>query len=176
MSTEPQDHDNAKRRSMDVEYSALRNEITKRIEMRQQIVTLTLTLAGIFLGVGLTRASVALIYPPLATFLALGWAQNDFRIRATAKYIREQIESSTPGLGYETFVQNERESKSGGLGAWRFLVLSYSGILLITQLMAVGVEFSKWPFVPAQWALLGVDAVAVGIVIWLMAKKVRVIH
>jgi hypothetical protein len=174
MSAEPHDNDNAKRRSIDVEYTALRNEITKRIEMRQQIVTLTLTLAGIFLGVGLTRTAVALIYPPLATFLALAWAQNDFRIRVTAKYIRERIEASTPGLGYETFVQEERESKSGGLGAWRFLVLSYGGILLLTQLMAIGIEFSKWPFNSAQWALLGVAAAAVGTVIWLMATKMRV--
>jgi hypothetical protein len=173
MSVEQNDNDNAKRRSIEVEYTALRNEITKRIEMRQQIVTLTLTLAGIFLGVGLTRASVALIYPPLATFLALAWAQNDFRIRVAAKYIREQIESSTQGLGYETFVQRDRESKEG-LGAWRFLVLSYSGVLLITQLMAIGIEFSKWPFNPVQWALLGVAAAAVGTVIWLMARRMRI--
>ncbi|MGZ9234768.1 MAG: hypothetical protein ACXW4E_04520 [Anaerolineales bacterium] len=72
------------KRSIEMEYASLRGEIRKRIEMRQQIVSVTLTLAGIFLGVGLATQTVTLVYPPLAMFLAFGWAQNDFRIRDLA--------------------------------------------------------------------------------------------
>ena len=174
MSTESHVTNDAARRSIEVEYKALRDEILKRIEMRQQIISVTLTLAGIFLGVGLTRATVPLIYPPLAAFLALSWSQNDFRIRATAKYIREELEASVSGLGYETYVQRARESKKEGLGAWRFIVLAHGGIFLITQLMAIGIELVRLPFNPLQWALLGVDIVSVGLVAWLMKSKVRV--
>jgi hypothetical protein len=61
------------------EYNALRDEILKRIELRQQFVSMTLTIAGVFLGIGVTTDTIALVYPLLATFLAIGWAQNDLR-------------------------------------------------------------------------------------------------
>ena len=73
---------------VDLEYNSLRGEILKRIELRQQIISITLTLAGIFLSFGLSTDTVALIYPPLAAFLSIAWAQNDFRIRDLATYIR----------------------------------------------------------------------------------------
>lgn len=59
---------------IDLEHKALRDEILTRIRLRQQIVGATLTLSGAFLGFGLKHVAVALIYPPLAFFLALGWA------------------------------------------------------------------------------------------------------
>ena len=34
---------------IDLEYNALRSEIIKRIELRQQLISIALTLAGIFL-------------------------------------------------------------------------------------------------------------------------------
>ncbi len=34
-------------------------------ELRQQIISVTLTLAGVFLGFGLTTATVALVYPAI---------------------------------------------------------------------------------------------------------------
>ena len=63
-----------------LEYNTLRGEIQKRIELRHQIVSATLAIAGAFIGVGVTNGILALIYPPIAIFLAIGWAQNDVRI------------------------------------------------------------------------------------------------
>jgi ABC-type polysaccharide/polyol phosphate export permease len=58
-----------------MEYETLRDEIIKRVELRQQLLSITLGFAGAFLGVAVsfpTTPSVALIYPPIALFLAIG--------------------------------------------------------------------------------------------------------
>lgn len=132
---------------------------------------MTLTLAGIFLGVGINTESVALVYPPLAMFLAFGWAQNDFRIRESAKYIRENIENIVPGLKYETYVQQRRVKSGGGFGSWRFVVLSHGGVFLGTQLMAIGIELLKFTFNPLEWILVVIDVITMLVVIWLMAQS-----
>lgn len=164
-----------RQKHFDLEYNALRNEILKRIELRQQLIAISLTLAGAFLSVGLSTDLVVLIYPPLATFLALGWAQNDFRIRDLAKYIRDNLESARTGLLYETYVQKTRK-ESKGLGAWRIVVFSHSGIFLFTQLMAIGIELSKTKslnFTPIKWSLLSIDLVAFLVVIWIAVQSKR---
>jgi hypothetical protein len=172
MSTRPEDRGSFRRRAVALEYATLRNEILKRVEIRQQIVATTLALAGVFLGVGLSSEAVALIYPPLAMFLALSWYQNDYRISALAYYIREHLERGTPGLVYETILQKERLA-SGGIGSWRFVVLSHGGIFLLTQLLAIGIEVSKFTFSALEWVLLSVDLLAVLVVIWITRESGR---
>jgi hypothetical protein len=86
-----------------IEYKALRDEILKRIEMRQNILSMAFTLVIAFstvsISIGIFRPEnhnflglAAFVYPPIATFLALSWAQNDHRIRDLGYYIREHIE------------------------------------------------------------------------------------
>jgi hypothetical protein len=158
----------------EMEYTTLRNEILKRVELRHQIVSVALTLAGIFLAVGLTKDLVALIYPPLAACLALAWIQNDFRTRYAANYICENIESCVRGLNYETWVRKARETGGWGLGSSRLVVLSHGGIFVFTQLMALGIELSRFtPFTPLKWLLLGFDLIAVSMVILIIAKATR---
>ena len=56
------------------QYISLRNEIEKRIEIRQQILALTLLVAGTFLTVGVqpnVPEVVLLFYPIIAMFLAM---------------------------------------------------------------------------------------------------------
>ncbi len=147
----------------------------KRIELRQQIISITLTLAGIFLSFGLSTDTVALIYPPLAAFLSIAWAQNDFRIRDLATYIRENLETAPIGLGYETYVQRVR-SNNKKLGAWRFVVISHTGIFIFTQLMAVGIELLKsMPIVltPLEWVLLVIDFVSILVVLLFAGRSSR---
>ncbi len=160
---------------VDLEYNSLRSEILKRIELRQQIISITLTLAGIFLSFGLSTDTVALIYPPLAAFLSIAWAQNDFRIRDLATYIRENLETAPIGLGYETYIQRVR-SNNQKLGAWRFVVISHTGIFIFTQLMAVGIELLKsMPIVltPLEWVLLVIDFVSILVVLLFAGRSSR---
>jgi len=62
------------REGMLAEYIALRGEILKRIELRHQYMKVSLAIAGAFLGAGVavTEAPVALVFPLLAPFLAIG--------------------------------------------------------------------------------------------------------
>jgi hypothetical protein len=154
-----------------LEYPALRSEISQRIGLRQQLIAITLTIAGVILSFGVSNGSIALVYPPLAVFLAYAWIQNDLRIRDTAIYIREQIEPKLPGLNWETFVQNDRASSKNI--RWRRTVLSHGGIFLFTQLIAVLVGVINFRFSPLEWSLLTVDVIAVIFVLRIMGEARR---
>jgi hypothetical protein len=156
-------------RGLEMEYASLRGEILKRIEMRQQIVSITLTLAGIFLGIGIGTQTVVLVYPTLAMLLAFGWVQNDFRVRDLAYYIRVKIEPAIPGAGYENYVQSQR-GRQQGPGAWRFVILSHGGIFLVTQLLAIGIGLASFAGDVLAWSLLAIDILAALVVIWLMRQ------
>ena len=149
-----------------LEYDALRDEILKRIELRQQFVSMTLTIAGVFLGVGVTTPAIALVYPTLAAFLAIGWMHNDDCIKDLATYIRRHIESSPLDLGWETYMQEKREKTR--MRSWRFIITSHAGIFMLTQLMAVGIGLLKFTSTPVEWVLLGFDLGAVLVVVWVI--------
>jgi hypothetical protein len=154
-----------------LEYESLREEILKRIELRQQFVSITLTLAAVFLGVGLGTQMVALIFPPIAAILALAWNQNEFRIRKAANYIRKEIESRVEGLHWETYVNEERreqDKKSFRERARYSLVLSNLGVFLSTQIIAVIIGLLGFIATPVQGVLLGLDALSIVFVIWVV--------
>jgi hypothetical protein len=71
------------------EYDALRAEILKRIEIMYQISALALVApATLFaFGLGAKNATVILVYPVLALFLSLLWANYDGRCRQLGFYI-----------------------------------------------------------------------------------------
>lgn len=90
------------------EYIALRSEIEKRVEIRQQILALTLLVAGTFLTVGVqpnVSEVVLLFYPIIAMFLGAIWEHNDLRVGQINFYIRTEVEKlfgdTVPG--WETF-------------------------------------------------------------------------
>src|SRR5438874_2032447 len=90
------------------QYISLRNEIEKRIEIRQQILALTLLVAGTFLTVGVqpnVPEVVLLFYPIIAMFLAALWEHNDLRVGQLNFYIRTEVEKHLGrfGPGWETF-------------------------------------------------------------------------
>jgi hypothetical protein len=158
---------------LELEYKTLRDEIVKRIELRQQIVAVTLTLAGVFLSVGLAFDAVVLIYPILALFLALGWAQNDLRIASTATYIRENIEPSFPGLNFETWNQ-QRRGENKRTGPWRFVVLSHGGVFLVTSILAIGIGLANFVLSPIEILLLVCDFISLGLVFLILSRSRRV--
>lgn len=92
------------------QYTALRSEIEKRIDIRQQILALTLLVAGTFLTVGAqpnVPAVVLLFYPIIAMFLGAMWEHNDLRVGQINFYIRTEVEKhlGSLGPGWETFRQ-----------------------------------------------------------------------
>ncbi|MBZ0289043.1 MAG: hypothetical protein K8I30_15600 [Anaerolineae bacterium] len=147
-----------RRAALLAEYATLREEILRRIELRQQLISITLTIAAVFLGVGLGSSTVAFVFPPLAALLALAWRQNDFRTRRLAEYIREHQEKEIDGLGWERYCQTNRRD-------WRGVVIAHAGTFLLVQLLAVGVGFftfrSTWP----EISLLVVDIISMVFVV-----------
>src|SRR2546429_659030 len=84
------------------EYAALRSEIEKRLELRQQLLVATLAVAGTFLTLGVQpglSALTVLIYPIPAMFVAVVDAHSDLRIGQIASYLRE-LEESIFGAGW----------------------------------------------------------------------------
>ncbi len=160
--TSPQP-ESAERAGLVLEYGTLREEILKRMDIRHQLLSIALTLTGVFLGFGLSgggeNITVVLVYPALAALLAMGWGQNESRVRQLATHIREEIESRIAGLSWETCVQRRRIAQ--GDRAWRRTALAHGGTFLCTQVLAIGVGALHLQGTPTEWLLLAVDAASV---------------
>ncbi len=90
------------------QYASLRREIEKRIDIRQQILALTLLVAGTFLTVGVqpnVPEVVLLFYPIIALFLGALWEHNDLRVGQINFYVSTEVEKHLGALGpgWETF-------------------------------------------------------------------------
>jgi hypothetical protein len=93
------------------EYSALRAEALKRIEIQNQLVQLTLTLAGVSYTIGLQTTTiqqvslaVLLVYPIIVMFLGSGWMHSARRISRINTYIRENLGKRLPQPGWEEYL------------------------------------------------------------------------
>lgn len=145
------------------QYSSLRNEIEKRIEIRQQILTLTLLVAGTFLTVGVQPNIpdvVLLFYPIIAMFLGAIWEHNDLRVGQLNFYIRTEVEKHLGGLGpgwetfrFQTFQSGQRrhkrqrgQAKHPLTSQFGMIVFATRGMFLTTQAMAIIVAAVRYAF------------------------------
>jgi hypothetical protein len=152
----------------ELEYTSIRDEILKRIELRLQIMSITLTLAGAFIGFGVSNTLLSLVYPPLAALLAMLWVQNDTRSRQLGKYIQSiEASGSIPGLGWESFYRREKESETR-LGSWPLSILAPGGTFLVTELMAIALGLSKFAATPIELVFLSISCVALLFTVWLL--------
>jgi hypothetical protein len=151
---------NTPKTSRDFEYASLREEILKRIESRQQTLSVALTLAGAFLGLGWNAGTVVLLlYPLIALLLAIAWAQNEVFIKQISAYIRDQLEGGDSGLGWQTYSM-QRGSELRIMG-WPIEILAIGGVFVLTQLMAIGLGTYRFEGGSIQWILLILDAASV---------------
>lgn len=128
------------------QYSAMRAEMIKRLEIRSQIVALTLVVAGTFLSVGAQTSvpeSALLVYPLIAMFLAASWKQNDTRTGQMVRFIRDKIEKhigpSPAQLGWESYRRDSHPPS-------KLTPFSVSGVFVVTQLLAMALAVVR--FVP----------------------------
>ncbi|MBI5667083.1 MAG: hypothetical protein HZC41_03675 [Chloroflexi bacterium] len=144
----------------EMEYATLREEMLKRIDSRQQTISITLTLAGAFLGFGWGAGNVViLLYPLIALLLAVGWAQNEVFIKQLSAYIRDRLESQRTGLGWETY-SRQRMSEIRFRG-WPIEVLAIGGIFVLSQVMAIGLATLRFNGTLIEWILLLLDIGAI---------------
>jgi len=87
------------------EYSALRDEILKRIEFQNNILNWTFVIAGslVTFALQLNNAMILLLYPLIAFGLSASWEQNNLRIRQLGVYIRKRIETRASNGGWEQY-------------------------------------------------------------------------
>jgi len=155
------------------EYASLRNEILRRIDIRHQIVSLHLVVAGTFLTVGAQPdipAVVLLVYPVLTMFIAASWARNDSRIKYIGAYIRDYVELLTKNVLWETH-RLEKAAKPGFLWLSRLRIFSTMGLFLVTQILALGLAVSKLVYSPEEIVLLVLDVVAIVITTYFMLLR-----
>lgn len=139
--------------SAEMEYTTLREEVLKRIESRQQTISVALTLAGAFLGLGWNAGAVViLIYPLIAFLLAVGWAQNEIFIMQINTYIRDHLEGEHTGLGWQRFSQQGMSELR--IFGWPLEILAIGGIFILTQIMALGLGGFRFTNSLPEWLLM----------------------
>jgi hypothetical protein len=108
------DDDDA-RAFLQAEYTSLRNELLKRVELGQRLLEITLVSAAAILTINVTGAEFArvlLAYPILVMFLAFAGLQHGLQVRVLATYIKTEIE---PRFRW----RQGGEDASVGFEAWR---------------------------------------------------------
>lgn len=120
------------------EYSALREEIVKRIELEYQIIYLTLFIFSTMCGFALSYKIplIVLPYPILCVLLTSAWINSDSSIFHISEYIKNQIEATVgqDTIGWEHYIAPRK-----------FPLLSLSSVgdtFVITTLIAIGIGIS----------------------------------
>ena len=151
------------------EFSALRAEMLKRIELQHQLIVAALVAAGTFLTVPTTGpVNISLAFPIFALFFAAAWSQNDLRIWQMGKYIRKRIEGEFLGsdMGWESI---QATSRVGGFGS--LSLFSSRGILVGIQILTVVAALFTATFSQLEIGLFIVDAIIILITILLLWRR-----
>lgn len=89
----------------ELEYIALREEVIKRIEIQGRIIQINLTFITAILAIIASGLSISwgliMAYPPLGALIAGWWAKNEYNKHLLTLYIRNNLEPSFEGLGWE---------------------------------------------------------------------------
>jgi len=142
------------------EYNALRSEVIHRMNARQQIVAFSVVVLGAVLAFN-AQPNTLLVYPILGLFLALGWAHNDLRIGEIGEYVRTNLEDKLLGLNWEERFLEIKKKKQPLKYVLRATILSASGIIVGTQLLALFVPFFQHDAPVPNKAWIFVDSVAI---------------
>ncbi len=170
------------------EYNSLREETLKRVELRYQIINLTLVATGALLTIGAAEKgprSALIVYPILSLFLAAGYSYNHIMIVEMGKYIRERLE----GLDEEgNEIKEDGENQRLNLGWANYLKRRHDrirlsdffftfGLFLIPQAISILIYIKLMPMEDYTWgdkALLTLCALAFLSTIVVLARAIRV--
>ena len=154
------------------EYAALRDEITKRISFQHQIIAITLIAAGTFLSIGYQKnvsSLIILFFPVICLFLAVGWAQNNIRIKQLGDYIRTTIEVKFVNNGWE----NSRSAQiSQNISRHSISVIFGRGIFVVTQLVTLSFGVLKIKHLDFSLFLMLFDIIAICLTIYLTRRTI----
>ncbi len=119
---------------LQVEYTALRSELMKRVELGARLLEVTLVSAAAILTVNATDTDfsrVLLAYPVLVMFLAFAGLHNGLQVRILAAYIRTEIEpkfrwrhnGEETTIGYEAWLVANAPRQDQRLGIYASIAM-----------------------------------------------------
>ena len=128
------------------EYSALRDEILKRIEFQNNILNWTFVIAGSVVTFALqsNNAMIVLLYPPIAFGLSASWEQNNLRIRQLGVYIRKRIETRASNGGWEQYRIDESVKVTGTAKFARGTFIISQTAMLVLSIILLIPSRPKW--------------------------------
>ncbi len=119
------------------EYNNLRAEILKRVEIRYQLLALTVTVFGALLAFGsqTKNAGPILLYPVLALCLAISWRSNLHNVWKLSDYIIEHIEAKVgeSNMYWESYCKSSRQETR----TEKYLAYGSKGIFVLTEILAL---------------------------------------
>jgi hypothetical protein len=118
------------------EYNSLREEILKRVEIRYQLIALTVTAFGALLAFGsqTKNAYPILFYPVLALCLAISWRSNTHNIWHLSDYIIENIEAKAGNsMHWESYSKYSRQETK----TERYVNYGSRGTFVLTEVLAL---------------------------------------
>lgn len=149
------------------EYSALRSEVDRRVNLQWNVVALQLTSAGVIASLAISRAAdiaLLLVIPLLSYMLGQRYILHDYNIGLISKYIRESLSGRLGNhLAWESWkaeqVESDREQGRWptATAAWRPLHptrLAFEGVACLALLAAAAAAgYAWWDRTPA-WGLI----------------------
>lgn len=124
------------------EFSALRQEIIKHIDLQHQLLALAVVVTGSLITIGLQAnagvgAAALFMTPVLTAALASALGAHEQAIGIVAEYIRTQLEAHAIGQGWESYLFAKSKHVSGVEAA------PYFGLFLTAELGAVVLGVSR---------------------------------
>ncbi len=156
------------------EYNTLRTELLQRFSTRHQLMSLTLTIFGTFLGFtafGSKSIDFVLLYPVLAFFMSNVYLSNILKIDKITYYVKT-IEEYVSGnsaagfgkiFGWQTFCDKKHEPKKGQLRPFgaRFIFPITGTLALLFGILLFVLEAGLNPVV--TWVLIIVAVLSCGL-------------
>ncbi len=141
------------------EYNALRDEILKRSEFRNQIISFALIISGTILTIGLQPNSppyILFVFPILGLFLAGMWKRNMVWGRRLSTYIQENVENKFNVTGWEADASSRHKARFSFIMSTTF---SAGGLFLGVGAITFILGLLKSTYAPIDIGLIAIDGV-----------------
>ena len=170
--------DEMKRRMLEAEYNALRDEIVKRLEAEHRVINYALAAMATLTTLSYSNQlqipkAVLLLYPWFAFFLAAEWAFNNMRVCQIGAYLlqlEQAVGWSWQGLkgGWEYYLHQSTLNRHPLSKSLTAVFIAY-GVFPVTQAAAIVIAFrSSLQGSPEDLILGSLDALLVAFTILLI--------
>ncbi len=152
---------------LELEYGAAKQEVLKRLDVRYQIISITITIAGAFYGFGWGGgAIIILMFPVIGFCLALGWIQNEQRIKHLNDYIYENLGKTIPGLGWNAYIREKAPQTDSRIGT----LMSPGIVFLLIHIISIALGLLRSLNSLAEYLVFLFD-IALLVGLWIVLRQ-----